>query len=564
MMRLALAATLFGAAVVDAGADSAPFAIAAALVVATLVSEDLACLTAGTLASQGRIGFGLAVAACAFGIFVGDLMLYGAGRAFGSGIVESRLFGRFVSREKLAAGRDWLGRNGRAAVLLSRFTFGLRLPIYVAAGALRVNFVQFAAYFALAVAVWTPIIVGLSYLVGEQAVRAGLFGPSSQIAILAVIVALFFVIRTAARLATHKGRRFAVGRLKRIAYWEFWPLQVFYAPVVLFVGWLALRHRSLAVISAVNPGIEASGLIGESKHSIYEMLRRSPAAVPHLLDHVELRAGDEPSARAERARAFASARTFPIVAKPDAGERGKGVRLLKDESELQEFLAGQEGDHLLQEFAGGIEASLFYYRFPGAPAGRVLSMTEKRFPEVVGDGTSTLEELILDDPRAVCLAGRSLERNRARLGTVPAPGEAVAIVDIGTHSQGAVFLDGEHLLTPELERRIDEICVGCDGFNFGRFDLRAASFDDLRGGSAFRIVELNGVTSESTNIYDPKYSIVDAYRILFGQWAIAFRIGAENVRRGAAPHRLGDLVRLVGVNVCGGRFARFFGPRSVA
>jgi hypothetical protein len=36
------------------------------------------------------------------------------------------------------------------------------------------------------------------------------------------------------------------------------------------------------------------------------------------------------------------------------------------------------------------------------------------------------------------------------------------------------------------------------------------------------------VTSEATNIYDPQNSLIDAYRILFRQWRIAFEIGAQN------------------------------------
>ena len=51
-------------------------------------------------------------------------------------------------------------------------------------------------------------------------------------------------------------------------------------------------------------------------------------------------------------------------------------------------------------------------------------------------------------------------------------------------------------------------------------------------GRNLKIVELNGVTSEATHIYDPKLSLFDAYRVLFRQWRIAFELGDLNRRWG--------------------------------
>src|SRR6476469_1153276 len=126
----------------------------------TLVSEDLACIAAGTLAANGRIGFAESVLACFFGIFAGDLLIYWVGRVFGGRVIESRIFRRFVSEAAVRKGTNWLNERGAAAVFLSRFVVGLRLPTYVAAGILRTNFPKFTIYFAVAAAVWTPILVG--------------------------------------------------------------------------------------------------------------------------------------------------------------------------------------------------------------------------------------------------------------------------------------------------------------------------------------------------------------------------------------------------------------------
>jgi hypothetical protein len=71
-----------------------------------------------------------------------------------------------------------------------------------------------------------------------------------------------------------------------------------------------------------------------------------------------------------------------------------------------------------------------------------------------------------------------------------------------------------------------------DGFYFGRFDVRAASAEAFSRGE-FTVIELNGVTSEPTHIYDPHVTLIDAYRALFEQWSLAFEIGAANARAGA-------------------------------
>jgi hypothetical protein len=106
-------------------------------------------------------------------------------------------------------------------------------------------------------------------------------------------------------------------------------------------------------------------------------------------------------------------------------------------------------------------------------------------------------------------------------------------------------LDGTALLTPALESAIDRVSKRFDGYFFGRYDIRTANTEAFRRGEAFQVIELNGVTSEATSIYDPRYSVIDAYRTLFEQWRIAFEIGAQNIARGAQPLGLADLWRLI-------------------
>ena len=161
-----------------------------------------------------------------------------------------------------------------------------------------------------------------------------------------------------------------------------------------------------------------------------------------------------------------------------------------------------------------------------------------------GDGRSTITELILRDPRAVCMASVYLSLVRRPVEGVPAAGEPVRLVELGSHCRGAIFLDGTRLKTAALEQAVDRISKNHPGFFFGRFDIRTPSVEAFREGS-FKVIELNGVSAEATHIYDPTVGLLDAYRAMFTQWRIAFEIGAMNRERGALPMPVGDLWRLI-------------------
>ena len=165
---------------------------------------------------------------------------------------------------------------------------------------------------------------------------------------------------------------------------------------------------------------------------------------------------------------------------------------------------------------------------------------------LIGDGQSTVEALIWAHPRYRLQASTFLTRHAQLLNRVLAAGERLQLAIAGNHAQGTLFRDGTHLWTPSLERRIDEIARSYPGFFIGRFDVRYAEVEGLRTGEGLAIVELNGATAESTDIYDPNRSLVSAYRQLFKQWALVFTIGAANRAAGAPVtpiRRLADLLR---------------------
>jgi membrane protein DedA with SNARE-associated domain len=516
-----------------------------AISASTLISEDLTCIGAGVLVAQGRIAFLPGAFACFFGIFVGDVLLFVAGRALGRPVLRHAPLKWFIRAQDVEKSSAWFSRRGLAVIFASRFVPGARLPTYFAAGLLDTSFWWFALYFLLAGVVWAPLLVGLSQALGGEVIRSALVaGQAVFIKALAAALIIFVAARLTVRMSSYKGRRLLLGRWRRLTRWEFWPAWIFYVPVAGYLALLALRHRSLTLFTATNPGIPAGGFVGESKIDILRHLAgsRDFVACATLIEAVLDLEG-----RIARARSFMTEQglNYPVVLKPDAGQRGAGVAVVRSEAELEDYLHRSSLDTIIQEHVAGAEFGVFYYRRPSEERCRIFSITEKRFPVVTGDGASTLEHLILNDPRAVCMARFYFDRQGERVFEQPAAGERVQLVELGTHCRGAIFLDGGWAKTTELEGAFDEISRGFAGFYFGRFDVCAPSVDEFKQGRGFKIIELNGVTSEATHIYDPRNSLLAAYRVLFEQWRVAFEIGAENRRRGVSPTPLRALARLL-------------------
>lgn len=504
-----------------------------AIVLATFVSEDLTCIAVGLLAASGQLPLGSGVAACFVGIYVGDLLLWGIGRIAGRSALSWSWVERRLPQRALRMLGETLDRNLGTAVLAARFLPGTRFPLYVGAGILGCRAGAFAFWTGVAALVWVPLLVVGVALLGRTVV-----GPLYLI--LAIAWGMLFLGRV---LSSPIRRAKLIAAISRLWRWEFWPTWLFYLPILPYLGWLALRYRSFTLWTSANPGITAGGVVGESK---YEILRRLPS---HRTIPTVFVAPGTMVARLLNVREGMEENgwSFPLILKPDASQRGAGVRRVHDMKNVESYLSGQPQAIIVQPYhPGPYEAGIFYYRFPGEAHGRIFSITDKVFPTVVGDGCATLEELIWRHPRYAMQAHVFLKRHEAEAARVLEQGEKFRLTMAGNHCQGTLFRDGSYLWTPELERTIDAIAQCHEGFYVGRFDVRYSDVEAFRAGKDLAIVELNGVTSESTNIYDPSWPLHRAYRTLMQQWAILYRIGAANRERGHEPTTLGGLLRLVG------------------
>ncbi len=511
----------------------------------TMVNEDLASIGAGLMAARGTMGIEHALIAAFFGILIGDILLYASGRVIGRRIVSMAPFSWFIDSRKMARGESWFERKGARVIIASRFVPGTRLPTYVAAGVLKAPFWKFVGYFLIATVVWTPLIVGVSAFVGEQLMEFWTTYESYAIwALLALVFFLYAFVQLVVPVFSHRGRRKLLSTWRRWTRWEFWPPFIFYPPLILRIIKLAFEHRSIMVFTAANPAIESGGFLGESKAQILSLLSGTPEVVA--------RYGLVSSGENAAAQAIEEMRTlslvFPVVLKPDVGDRGHFVRIVHSEVDIEHYFSHFDGDVIIQEYIEGEEYGIFYVRHPSEDHGMIFSITEKKLVSVVGNGRDTLERLIMDDDRAVNMSRLFFRRHALQLDDVIPENKVYPLVSIGTHSRGALFLDGGYLLTVALEQEINRIAVPMEGFFFGRFDVRVPSTAHLERGEGIKIMEVNGVSSEATHVYDPSTPLRHAYRVLGHQWRLAFQIGQANMRDGHRPSRFRDVMRQIYLN----------------
>ena len=224
---------------------------------------------------------------------------------------------------------------------------------------------------------------------------------------------------------------------------------------------------------------------------------------------------------------------FPFIVKPDIGLRGSAVKKVANLAELESYHNKANFDYLVQDLIPyENEVGVFYVRFPHEKNGQLTGIVAKEFLIVEGDGCSTIEELLKANPRFEFQL-KALEKEYGnQLKTILDKGEKRNLVPYGNHARGAKFLDYSHLISPQLTKVIDEMCLQIDEFYFGRMDLMYNTWEELEQGKNFMIVELNGAASEPTHIYDPKHSLFFAWKELARHIRYMFQISRANHKRG--------------------------------
>lgn len=301
----------------------------------------------------------------------------------------------------------------------------------------------------------------------------------------------------------------------KLRHWEYWPVYIIYCPTFFLWVWFMIKFRSFKFFHKANPAIPNGGFHGDSKMKIYKLLpkdsypktvlisKNNPIRLNEIItnNHIE----------------------FPMIVKPDVGLRGIGVSIVNTMEELMDYAELTAKDFLIQELVNfPNEIGLFYYRFPDQQKGKVSGITLKKFLTITGNGKETIEQLLNKQYRYK-MQIKKLKKH-LNLNQILPDGEEVCLVPFGNHSRGTQFLDGKMHITPKLETTIDNFLNRIEGFYFGRLDIRFNTFEELENGKNFSIIELNGVKSEPTHIYDPSTTFLQGQKEIFKHQMIMKKI----------------------------------------
>lgn len=315
----------------------------------------------------------------------------------------------------------------------------------------------------------------------------------------------------------------------KIRHWEYWPFGIIQAPLFVYWLWLSVKARSLFYFSASNPSILTGGMLGESKFDVLNLIPEEFKPKTILIripsDFQNIHASME-----------GAEISFPCVFKPDIGQRGWMVQIIRNSEEAADYLSKVRTDFLIQEFVGAAyEFGVFYVRKPDQTAGRVVSVTAKKMLSVTGDGVNPLHRLIRKNPRAFLQQKRLQKLFSSHWHEIIPAGEEIVLNKIGNHCLGTCFLDHSHLINSQMNHSFEDISSRITGFYFGRFDLRCNSIEDLIAGKV-KILELNGCGAEPSHIYQPGYPLVKAMGVLLQHMRGMYEISVKNHKKYGTPY----------------------------
>ncbi|MDQ1771828.1 ATP-grasp domain-containing protein [Labilibaculum sp. A4] len=324
--------------------------------------------------------------------------------------------------------------------------------------------------------------------------------------------------------------------LSKWFHFEFWPFWIFYFPVYGYGIYLAIKARSFSYFTATNPSMKFGGAFGMDKMKMLDFIDNKyiPKGFLSIKDE---------NTETVCAKMAEHEFDFPVVCKPNVGERGIGVEKIDTKQDLNLFLQTQNEDILVQEFIDfPIELGVFYHRFPISSKDGITSIVRKEFLKITGNGKSRFSELVTENVRAKSRISYLKKKYHSKWNQIVPSGITYKLEPIGNHNRGTKFLDGNRLINDRLVNVFREIAQPLDGYYYGRFDLKVNSLEDLYNGNNIKIIELNGTNSEPAHIYDPDYSLFKAYQEIIKHMKLVFEISQENRKLGVQPEPFRDVL----------------------
>jgi hypothetical protein len=309
-------------------------------------------------------------------------------------------------------------------------------------------------------------------------------------------------------------------------HWETWHYLAKYIPIMPVWVWYCLKARSFWFFTPSNPTITFGGFEGESKSEMYNQL--PPGTYPKSIFI-------RPSFLLAEVQQLLTENNlnYPFAVKPDVGMMGFMFRRINNDQELQHYHQSMPVDYFIQELVSyPLEVSVFYYRFPGQQKGTITGFLKKEFLQVVGDGKSTLWELIKNYDRVRFRLDEMQSKHTDRLNDVLPEGEIYFLSYALNLSRGGRLVSLEYEKDEALLKIFDNLSHYTKHFFYGRYDIKCNSIADLKDGKNFSILEYNGCGAEPHHIYGNGNTLLQAYKIVLQHWRVLYQISRYNHKQG--------------------------------
>lgn len=319
---------------------------------------------------------------------------------------------------------------------------------------------------------------------------------------------------------------------ERVRNWELWPFNLRFAMLGPVWLWYCIRLRSYWFFTPANPTLTFGGYKGEAKMEMYNNLPMGsfPKTIPIKpkipFEEVVIALSN-------------SGIKYPFCVKPDVGMKGLMFREVDSIDQLRHYHGIVPCAYLIQAIADyPLEASIFYYRMPNEERGVISGFTIKTPLHVVGDGLSTVAELIRQHPLAKHRFDDLQRKYADKYDLVLAKDEHLQLARAANVAQGARLSNQAEHITEKLNELFD-VFSHRGRFYFGRYDLKFYSMDSFKEGKDFLILEFNGCGAEPQHMYHSGWSLLRGNRELLKHWKALFRISRYFRRQGVKPWSFG-------------------------
>lgn len=282
--------------------------------------------------------------------------------------------------------------------------------------------------------------------------------------------------------------------------WEYWPLWAFYLPLIPYYLFLSCKSRSFGFWNAVNPAIPTGGLALVSKNKIQNLF--PPDHFPKTL-YIENKLGIK--AETIEIELYKIGIEYPFIAKPDLGVRGKCIQKITNLNQLKEYISQHQFAILFQELIQlPNEMGVFIAWLPKYRKFKITGIVKKHNISIVGDGEKNILDLINKKSRYRKHASRLLKENNLTGEEILEKNQTFILSEIGTHNLGSYFEDITEHAKPFIEKAIFNILTTSNSIQYGRFDIRYNTLEEIALNHQFKIIEFNGTCAEPTHMYDSK------------------------------------------------------------